>query len=120
MNPTSAHWIVNNQAYALSVNNPYPGSGRNILRGDPFRDLDVNVFRTISLTERFRFRFEFDGYNVLNQMFRGTGLAAVNDYTPGVTGPVNPFLSTAYNVVSNVPGDVSGQRMFIYGATFSF
>jgi hypothetical protein len=120
MSPTSAHWIIDNQAYALSVGNPYPGSGRNILRGDPFSDLDINIFKTVPITERVKVQFQFDGYNVLNQMFRGTGIANVAEYTPGNTGPVNPFLSIAYNVESNVPGDSSGQRFFIYGAKLLF
>jgi len=120
MDPTSAHWIINNQAYALAVGNPYPGSGRNILRGDPFSDLDVNLFKSIPVTERVRVEFQIDGYNVLNQMFRGTGGADVALYSPGTIGNVNPFLSTAYNVESTVPGDASGQRFFLYGAKILF
>ena len=33
VDPASAHWIINNQAYALAVGNPYPGSARSLLRG---------------------------------------------------------------------------------------
>ena len=35
VNPADTHWIINNQAYALSVNNPYPGWSRSLLRGSP-------------------------------------------------------------------------------------
>lgn len=120
MDPTSAHWIINNQAYAMSVGNPYPGSGRNILRGDPLSDLDINIFKNFAVTERVKLQLQFDGYNVLNQMFRGTGVADVGFSSPGVIGPVNPFLSTAYNVSATSPGDSSGQRFFIFGGKVAF
>jgi hypothetical protein len=118
--PSAAHWIINNQAYALSVGNPYPGSGRNNLRGDSFSDFDVNLFKNIPITERVRLQLQFDAYNALNQMFRGTGIANVADYTPGVAGSTNAFLSTAYNVDGNVPGDTSGQRFVVLGGKVLF
>jgi uncharacterized membrane protein len=67
-----------------------------------------------------KLQLQFDAYNVLNQMFRGTGLANVADYAPGVSGPTNAFLSTAYNVETNVSGDSSGQRFFIFGGKILF
>lgn len=117
MDPSSAHWIINNQAYAQSVNNPYPGSGRNILRGDSFSDLDASIFKTIPITHGINLQLQFDGYNVLNQMYRGAGNADVGNYSP--TG-FNSFLSTAENVDATVPGDASGQRFFIYGGKITF
>jgi len=118
--PSANHWIVDNQAYALSVGNPYPGSGRNNLRGDSFSDLDVNFLKDFPITERVKMQLQFNAYNVLNQMFRGTGIAGVQDYAPGVSGPTNAFLSTAYNVDSNVPGDTSGQRFVVFGGKILF
>jgi hypothetical protein len=118
--PSANHWIINNQAYALAVGNPYPGSGRNNLRGDSYSDLDMNLFKDFAVTERVKLQLQFDAYNVLNQMFRGTGLANVADYAPGVSGPTNAFLSTAYNVETNVSGDSSGQRFFIFGGKILF
>ena len=117
MSPSSAHWIIDNQAYALSVGNPYPGSSRNNLRGDPFSDLDLNLFKEIPIDERVHLQLQFDSYNLLNQMYRGTGLADVADYSPS---GLNPFLSTAFNVVGTAPGNSSGQRFFIYGGKIIF
>lgn len=117
--PSANHWIINNQAYALSVGNPYPGSGRNTLRGDSFSDFDASVFKEFAITERLKVQLSFSGYNVLNQMFRGTGNADVGVYTPPGAG-FNDFLSTAENVNSTVPGNTSGQRFFIYGGKFIF
>lgn len=118
MSPSAAHWIIDNQAYALAVGNPYPGSARNNLRGDPFSDLDINVFKDIPVTERVKLQLQFDGYNVLNQMFRSTGIADVADYSS--TSGFNPFLSTAFNVDGTVPGNTSGQRFFIFGGKVLF
>jgi hypothetical protein len=118
--PSANHWIVNNQAYALLVDNPYPGSGRNSLRGDSFSDLDMNLFKDFGITERVKLQLQFDAYNVLNQMFRGTGIAGVENFAPGVSGSTNPFLSTAYNVDGNVSGNSSGQRFFVFGGKILF
>jgi hypothetical protein len=117
--PTDNHWIVDNQAYASSVGNPYPGSGRNILRGPNFSDLDVNLFKEFAITEQVKLQLNFSGYNVLNQMYRGVGNPDVGVYTPPGAG-FNDFLSTAENVVGTVPGNTSGQRFFMYGGKIVF
>lgn len=117
--PSANHWIINNQAYAMSVGNPYPGSGRNILRGDSFSDLDASLYKTFAITERVKLQLSFNGYNVMNQMFRGVGNPNVGLYTPPGAG-FNDFLSTAENVESTVPGNTSGQRFFIYGGKITF
>ena len=117
--PGANHWIIDNQAYAMSVGNPYPGSGRNILRGPSFSDLDASVFKDFGITERVKLQLNFSGYNVLNQMYRGVGQPDVGVYTPPGAG-FNDFLSTAENVDSTVPGNTSGQRFFIYGGKIIF
>jgi len=115
--PSDAHWIINNQAYAQQVGNPYPGSGRNILRGDSFSDFDVSLFKNVEITERVKLQLQFNAYNALNQMFRGAGLADVGNYSPS---GFNPFLSTAYNVDGNSSGNTSGQRFVIFGGKIQF
>ena len=45
-------WKQNNQAYALAVDNPYPGGSRSLLRGQPFSELDATIFKTFHFTER--------------------------------------------------------------------
>ena len=77
INPANTHWIINNQAYALSVNNPYPGWSRSLLRGQPYSDFDATVMKTFPITERVNLQLSMAAYNVLNQQFRGVGNAFV-------------------------------------------
>jgi hypothetical protein len=73
--PTTAsaeHWLWNNQYEAISRNNPFPGVGRNILRGDSFNNLDISAAKTIRLTERVSMQMMVSAFNVLNRAYYGT------------------------------------------------
>lgn len=111
INPASAHWIINNQAYAESVNNPYPGSRRSLLRGQPFSDLDLTLVKKVPITERVSLQLSMAAYNALNQMFRGTGNAFVG---------ASNFTSNAENSSGSVSGSTSGNRFLILGGKVVF
>jgi hypothetical protein len=111
IDPKSAYWIVNNQAYALSVNNPYPGWGRSPVRGQTFSDLDATLMKSFAVTERLQFQLSMAVYNVLNQMFLGDG-------NPNVSA--SNFTSNAENASGSVPGDTSGNRFVILGGKIVF
>ena len=70
--PTAEHWLWNNQYEAIARNNPFPGVGRNILRGDSFNDVDVSAAKTIHLTERVSMQIMASAFNVLNRAYYGT------------------------------------------------
>jgi hypothetical protein len=93
------------------VNNPYPGSSRSLLRGQTFSDLDTTIFKTFPITERLSVQLSMAAYNVLNQMFLGTGNAFVG---------ASNFTSNAENSSGSVPGDVSGNRFVILGGKVIF
>jgi hypothetical protein len=109
--PTKSHWIINNQAYAEAVNNPYPGSSRSLLRGQPFSELDVTVFKTFPITERVGIQLSMAAYNALNQMFLGTGDAFVG---------ASNFTSNAENSSGSTSGNTSGNRFVILGGKIIF
>lgn len=112
IDPGSAHWIINNQAYAQAVNNPYPGSGRSPLRGPDFSDLDATVTKTTKITERVSFQLSLAAYNVLNQMYLGPG-------TPDVASAA--FASNRFNLSgTSTPGNSSGNRFMIVGGKVIF
>jgi len=110
-NPANTHWIVNNQAYALAVNNPYPGSSRSLLRGQPYSDLDLTVTKTFPITERIHLQLSMAAYNALNQMFLGTGNAFIG---------ASNFTSNIENASGTVPGSTSGNRFVILGGKLVF
>ncbi|MGB6722120.1 MAG: carboxypeptidase regulatory-like domain-containing protein [Terracidiphilus sp.] len=109
--PTESHWIINNQAYAMSVHNPYPGSSRSLLRGQPFSDLDATVIKTIPITERVSIQLSMSAYNALNQMFLGAGNPFVG---------ASNFTSNAENTSGSVSGNSSGNRFVILGGKIIF
>jgi len=43
-------------------------AGRNSLRGPKFFNTDFSVFKTFSVTERFKTQFQFNAYNVFNHV----------------------------------------------------
>jgi outer membrane receptor protein involved in Fe transport len=107
VNPSSTRWIINNQAYALSVNNPYPGSSRSPLRGTTFSELDATLMKSFRLTERLQLQLSMSAYNALNQAYYGTGDAAVN---------ASDFTQTTFNSTGSVPtgtGFISGNRFVV-------
>jgi hypothetical protein len=118
VDPTSSHWIVNNQAYALSVGNPYPGVSRNTLRGQTFSDLDATIYKTTKVTERLSIQLSMSAYNALNQMYRNPPLPGLQNYSP--TG-FNPFLSNAEQASGvNTSVVTAGNRWIIIGGKVLF
>jgi hypothetical protein len=67
---TRSFW--NNQYEAIAKNNPFPGGGRNILRGDSFNDLDLSAAKTIHLTERVSLQMMVSAFNGMNRACYGT------------------------------------------------
>jgi hypothetical protein len=112
VNPASTHWIINNQAYAMAVGNPYPGSSRSLLRGPDFSELDATVTKTTRITERASLQLSLAAYNALNQMYLGPGNANVTSAA---------FTSNVFNSSgTTIPGNVSGNRFLILGSKFVF
>ena len=85
--PNSVQWLVNNQYEALVRGTPYPGVGRNTLRGNTLQELDMSVFKTVRIAERVTGQLRIDVYNVPNRAFYGTPDPSINDANPGVHNP---------------------------------
>jgi hypothetical protein len=115
VNPSDVHFIANNRYAGLAANNPFPGSGRNILRGNTFNNVDASVFKNTKITERITFRFEANAYNVLNRSYYGTpdGYEGDQPY-----GSFNNFLFNAASG-SNV-GVGTGVRNMEFGGKILF
>lgn len=112
VDPANTHWIIDNDAYALSVNNPYPGSQRSLLRGPILSELDATVSKTTKIAERVSMQLSFAVYNALNQQYLGPGDAFVGS-------PI--FTSNLFNSSgTNVPGNTSGNRIAILGGKIIF
>jgi hypothetical protein len=82
--PSAEHWLWNNQYEAIAKNNPFPGVGRNILRGDSFLDLDMSVGKSFNITEGIAAKIQVTAFNVLNRAYYGTPDPNIEDSLSGV------------------------------------
>jgi hypothetical protein len=106
-------FITNNQLAANLLNNPYPGSGRNILRGDSFNNVDLSVFKNTKITERVTFRLEVDAYNVLNRAFFPSPGNFLADYAATPSYFNNNFESQATGASLVTPGTGLRNLLFV-------
>lgn len=112
----SVHWIANNQYAAQLAGTPYPGSGRNLLRGDTFNNVDLNFYKNTNLTERVSLRIEADAYNVLNRSYYGLPDGNLGHYP---SGTFNNFSGTPAQA-GGLVGVGTGVRNMTFGAKILF
>jgi len=103
--PGNVRWLWNNQAYANLVGNPYPGVGRNTVRGQAYNNLDAAIVKTTKLREGVALLLYLNGFNVINHEFLGTPDSYIEDAG-------SSFGSTAYNT--------SNKRTFQLGGKVTF
>ena len=96
-------WAVNNIPNAKALNNPFPGVGRNTLRGQSWNNLDASIFKTTPVTERFSLQLQLNVFNSLNRSYLGT---------PGAFLGSPNFLTTAFNEGNNRTVQLGGKIIF--------
>lgn len=113
--PSQVHFIGNNRYAARLLGNPFPGSGRNILRGGTQNNVDLAVFKDTHITEHVNFRLEANAYNVLNRAFFNYPDTFEGDY------PSGSFNNNLYQTPtgSNI-GPGTGLRNMLFGAKLLF
>jgi hypothetical protein len=88
----------------------FGNSGRNILRGPGFVNLDAGLFRNFHLTERWRVQFRAEAFNFTN--------------TPKFSNPSANASAAGFMTVTSAlstSGAVEGgERAFRFGLRFSF
>lgn len=97
IDPSSVHWLWNNQYEAIARHNPFPGVGRNTLRGDSFNNLDLTVGKNVRLTERLSALLQISAFNALNRGYYGTPDPNIEDsLLPTLSGVPAGFLNNYY------------------------
>jgi hypothetical protein len=109
----SFHWLWNNKEEAMALGNPFPGAGRNILRGDSFNNLDASVGKNIKVTERATLQLTMNVFNVLNRAYYGTPDANLEDSLYPDYGLPNSFLLNTFTGGS--PGTSAGGGAYYAG-----
>jgi hypothetical protein len=100
------HWLWNNQAEDIALGTPFPGVGRNTLRGNSWNALDASFGKNFKATERVSVQLSFSAFNVLNRAYYGVPDSNLED--AGSTFLTNLF--TGYN-----PGTVAGAGAYYAG-----
>jgi hypothetical protein len=101
------HWLWNNQYEAMALKNPYPGVGRNTLRGDSFNNLDLTIGKKFKVTERVNMLIQSAAFDVLNRAYYGTPGADIDNLN-------GSFLTNLYAGGSS--GSLAGGGAFFSGA----
>jgi hypothetical protein len=118
---SSFHWLWNNQAEALAMGNPFPGVGRNTLRGDSWNDLDASVGKSFKAAERVSAQLTLNVFNVMNRAYYATPDLSIEDSVPGLF-MTNTF--TGYNAGTAAGGGAYyagfGNRNIELSAKISF
>jgi len=95
---SSFHWLWNNKYEAIALHNPFPGVGRNSLRGNTFNNLDLTVGKSFKVTERVNMLLEVSAFNALNRAYYGTPDANLEDTLyPSEGAPASFLLNTFQN-----------------------
>jgi hypothetical protein len=86
-NPSTAQWF-NRGAFTVPAAFTFGNLGRNTLRADWGKNVDVSLFRAFPIKERFRLEFRAEAFNVTN--------------TPVWGSPVNNFSNANFGRVLNI------------------
>lgn len=85
--PSIAQWY-NPTAFVYPAQYTFGNSGRNILRGPRFSDLDCSLRKTFNLTERQHLDFRAEFFNALNHPNFGMPDGDIDDGSYGLTSTV--------------------------------
>ncbi len=100
-------WLLSNQYEAEALGTPYPGVGRNTLRGNTVNELDMSVFKTMKVTERVNLQFRINAFNVPNRSYLGTPDPLVTDAVKTHTDALGNKFNSFENYLNN-PGTIVG------------
>jgi hypothetical protein len=124
---SSFHWLWNNKYEAIAMGNPFPGVGRNVLRGDSFNNLDLTVGKQIKITEQVNMLLQAAAFDVMNRAYYGTPDANMEDSQyPNLGAPPSFLMNTftGYSGGSAAAGGAffqgAGNRNVQLGAKISF
>jgi hypothetical protein len=110
ISPSDVHWLWNNQYEAIARHNPFPGVGRNTLRGDSFNNVDMTVGKNVKIHERINMILQASAFNLFNRAYYGTPDPNIED---SLVAP-NSYLSNYYGL-GTTTGSSAGNGAFFQG-----
>lgn len=103
----SVRWLYNNTDLADLLGNPFPGSGRGLLRANKWNNVDATVSKDTKIKEHYTLELMFSAYNVLNHRLLGTPDPEIDDVLYGS----ETFWDNNYNYGSNARQVQIGARI---------
>jgi hypothetical protein len=97
--------------------------GRNVLRGPGMINLDLSLFRTFALTERFKMEFKAESFNFSNTPKFANPAANASNMRVNPDGSIQSlgdFMQVTSTITSSYGGAVSVDRQFRFGLRLSF
>ena len=87
---TIKHWF-NTSAFVVPACACYGNSGRDILRGPGFLDIDFSIIRDFHISDRYRIQFRAESFNLMNHPNFGIPNSSIGNPAVGtITAVVNP------------------------------
>jgi hypothetical protein len=87
---TRTHWF-DTSAFAAATCICFGNSGRGILRGPGFMNLDFSILRDFRFAERFRVQFRAESFNMMNHPNFGIPNSSIGNPAVGtITTTINP------------------------------
>jgi hypothetical protein len=84
------HWF-DTTAFAVPACICFGNSGRDILRGPGFMDMDIAIMRDFHFAERFRIQFRAESFNLMNHPNFGIPNSSIGNPAVGtITSTINP------------------------------
>jgi hypothetical protein len=107
-NVGNAGTFFDTSAFARVTEVRFGNTGRNLLRGPGVVNLDLSLFRTFNLTDRYKLQFRAEAFNVSN--------------TPHFSNPENDVNSSDFGKVLSTNGDtaIGRSREFRFGLHLTF
>jgi Carboxypeptidase regulatory-like domain len=101
-------------AFATVTDVRFGNSGRNILRGPGFYNMDASIFRDFALKERYVLQFRMEMFGVTNTPQFGLPGATVSSATRNPDGSIKAL--NGYGEITSA----TGERVLRFAAKFSF
>jgi hypothetical protein len=101
-------------AFAPVTGVRFGNSGRDIVRGPGFFNLDGSVFRDFSITERFVLQFRAEAFGITNTPQFGNPGATVSSATRNADGSIGVL--NGYDEITSA----TGERQFRFALRLSF
>jgi outer membrane receptor protein involved in Fe transport len=112
--PNDVRFIINGPGAAMRFGTPFGDVARNMFLGDRNERVELSVFKTFRITERFRLQYRLQMFNAFNHMNFGIPNSIILD-NAGTT-----FFNFQENDGSLLDPTYQGRRVITMGLSFIF